>query len=201
MARSRLVVVKLGGSLLGWEEFPRRLDAYLGIARDEKIVIVVGGGRAADFIRALDSMHGIGEKRSHGLALRSLDLTAHIVAALVSDLTVVERPEALAEAWERGTIPVLAPRWFVETVDRRCGDPLPESWRVTTDSIAARVAEWLGAGELRLMKSTGLNEPLSRLAAAQTGLVDAAFPEVSRSVRKVAVVNLRATPPTTQYLD
>jgi aspartokinase-like uncharacterized kinase len=120
---------------------------------------------------------------------------------VVAGLVVVERPEEIPEAWERGTIPVLAPRWFIENVDRLARDPLPETWEVTTDSIAARVAVYLGAGELRLVKSAGLVGMRNRAEAARAGFVDPAFPAVSAPLARLAVVNLRADPPTTERLE
>ena len=50
---------------------------------------------------------------------------------------------------------MFAPRWFLENIDRVSARPLAESWEVTTDSIAARVAVSLGADELRLLKARG----------------------------------------------
>ncbi len=201
MDATRLVVIKVGGSLLGWDEFPARMNAYLESCRAERLVLVIGGGKAADFVRELDSLYRIGEKRSHGLALRALDLTAWIVAALVPGLVVVERPEELTQVWDSGLVPVLAPRWFTETLDRRTGSPLVESWEVTTDSIAARLAHDLRAGELRLLKSTGPGNARSRAQAAAIGLVDPAFPEVSASIPRLTLVNLRESPPTTNVLE
>jgi aspartokinase-like uncharacterized kinase len=201
VSRPRTVVIKVGGSLLGWDEFPTRLRDYLELSRSERVVLVMGGGRVADLVRELDSAYRIGEKRSHGLALRALDLTAHMVAALVPCLTVVERPEEVAGAWERGLVPVLAPSWFMENVDRHSPNPLDESWSVTSDSIAARAAELLGADELRLLKSAAPVGLDGRSAASRGGYLDPAFPGASAPFRRLAVVNLRGNPPTTDYLD
>ena len=201
MAVGRLIVVKVGGSLLGWAEFPSRLRAELDRHAGDRRVLVVGGGKGADFIRELDSLHGIGEKRSHRLALRVLDVTAHLAAALVPGLEVVEGPEGLPGAWGRGSVPVLAPRRALEDHDGDALGPLPECWAVTTDSIAARVAEVLGADELRLLKSTGLGGITDRGGAARAGVVDRYFPTASARLRRVTVVNLRGDPPTVEVLD
>jgi 5-(aminomethyl)-3-furanmethanol phosphate kinase len=200
---SRTVVVKVGGSLLGWPEFPSRLRLYLDRSRHERQVLIVGGGRAADLIRELDALHNLGESRSHALALRALDLTAHLVAALVPGLSVIERPDELDDVWRRGRVPLLAPRWFMEMIDRNSSEPLLESWEITTDSIAARVALHLSAEELRMLKSRGAGglKRKSRAEAALAGLVDPGFPRASASCPRVAIVNLRADPPTIDYLE
>ena len=73
MSGNRIVVIKVGGSLILWKEFPRRLRSYFNDVRAEAVrpVLIVGGGRVANFVRELDSVHLIGEERSHGLALRA----------------------------------------------------------------------------------------------------------------------------------
>jgi len=74
----------------------------------------------------------------------------------------VEGETEIAAALTAGRIPVLAPfRWL------KTADPLPHSWEVTSDSIAAWLTGALGARRLVLVK------PASRQPASQ--LVDAHF--------------------------
>jgi aspartokinase-like uncharacterized kinase len=183
-------LIKVGGSLLEWPGLPASLSGYLAERRGERLVLLAGGGAAADFVRRLDEQHGLGEERSHALALRSLDLTAHALASLIETLIVVEDASGIESAWAEGRIPVLAPRIFLEE-DDRSADPLPHSWDVTSDSIAARVAVRLGARELVLLKSAAMPSTMGRKEAARAGLVDAAFPEAAREVTHVLVRNLR----------
>jgi hypothetical protein len=71
------------------------------------------------------------------------------------------------------------------------GTRLHASWDVTSDSIAARVAEVRGAAELVLLKST-LRSDLSSLTEwANAGLVDAFFPQAAVKLPRVRLVNLR----------
>ena len=192
MASSKpLVVVKVGGSLLGWPPLPGRLSAYLGGRAGDRLVLVVGGGGAADWVRGLDRDHGLGEGRSHELALRALDLTAHALAAVVPGLDVVERVGDFAACWASGRVPVLAPRGFLDEDERTAADPLPRSWDVTTDAISARLAVRLGAGELALLKSAPLPPGADRAEAARLGLVDPAFPGVARPLGLVTYCDLR----------
>jgi hypothetical protein len=153
--------------------------------------LIVGGGRAADLVRDLDRTHALGEERSHALALRALDLSAHLLAALSPGLVVVDDPAILPIAWDSRRIPLLPPRRFLETVDASSADPLPMSWRVTTDSIAARLAVHLAARELVLLKSAPLPIGTTRAAAARLGLVDPSFPAVARPLATVTYLNLR----------
>ncbi len=184
------VVVKVGGSLLTWPGLRHGLSAYWQTRRPWRPVVIVGGGGAADLVRDLDRIHGLGEDRSHHLALCALELTARLLAGLMPGLEVVERPDELASVWDAGRIPILSPRRFLED-DADRPDSLPETWEATTDSIAARVARQLGAAELALLKSTPLPPGTDRASAARLGLVDPLFPVVARGLRCVTYRNLR----------
>ena len=185
-----VVVVKVGGSLLDWPELPGRLSAYLESRRADRLVVIVGGGRFADALRALDALQGLGEARSHALALRVLDLTAHLLASLLPGLAAVDDLDDLPSAWSSGLVPVLAPRRFLDA-DDRSPDPLPHAWTTTTDAIAARVAVRLEAEELALLKSVSLPNGCDRAEAARLGLVDPEFPWASKGVPVVTFLALR----------
>ena len=74
-------------------------------------------------------------------------------------------------------MPVLAPsRWL------RTADPLPHSWEVTSDSIAAWVAGEIGANHLVLVKPPGVG------AQASHELVDAYFERALPSSVKPVIV-------------
>ena len=153
----RVAVVKVGGSLLGWPGLPGRLRAFLedrqetGLA--EAVVLIAGGGGAADWIRSLDREHGHGEATAHGLAVRALDLTAAVLASLLRRSIVVEELAGLAAAWDSGLTPILAPRKVLDEIERRGNALFPASWDFTSDSIAALIAAHLGAVSLVLLKS------------------------------------------------
>ncbi len=187
---NRPVVIKVGGSLLDWPGLPDRLAAYIEARRADRLVLVVGGGRFANALRHLDSTHSLGEARSHQLALRVLDVTALVLATMVPGLVVVDEIQGISDAWSRGVVPVLAPRRFLDD-DDRSPDPLPHSWSTTTDSIAARIAVRLGAGELVLLKSAHLPQGCNRSDAARLGLVDPEFPGASAGIPVVTFHRIR----------
>ncbi|MDR3637463.1 MAG: uridylate kinase [Isosphaeraceae bacterium] len=185
-------VIKVGGSLLDWPELPARLSYYLKERAAERLVIVAGGGAAADVVRGLDRVHGLGEERAHDLALRALDFTAHVLASAVTGLDAVDDEAELSRVWGLARTPVFAPRRLLESDEKRSGRALPHTWDVTTDSIAAYVAQRLGAPELVLLKSAPLPRAGSAESAARAGLVDAHFPAVAQHVERVFLLNLRA---------
>jgi aspartokinase-like uncharacterized kinase len=193
------VVIKVGGSLLDWPGLPARLAEVLA-GQTRPVVLIVGGGRAADWVRDLDRWHGLGEEPAHALALHALDLTAHLLAALVPGLEVVPGIDVLGAVWRSDRLPILAPRTFLEEEDRLAPDPLPRSWAVTSDSIAARVAVRLDAEELLLLKSAPLPPGTGRAEAARLGLVDPTFPAVARGLGCVLYLNLRHPAAITQPL-
>ena len=97
--------------------------------------------------------------------------------------------------WPGGEVGVLNAWHFVRDDDTN-PDALPHNWRVTSDAIAARVAEIDGLARLVLLKSVDLQEGLSWREAAERGLVDPMFGEiVERAKLSVQWVNFRC------YLD
>ncbi len=184
---SDTVVIKVGGSLLDWSKLPVTLSEYLRKRAHERLLLIVGGGAIVDVIRTLDRAHQLGEERSHELALHALDLTAQVLITLIPGLCVIDDPEERTRAWERDLIPILAPRRFLERDERSSPDPLAHSWNVTSDAIAARVAERIGAKELVLLKST----PIPDGDPVRCGVVDPAFFDTARALDRVFYLNLR----------
>jgi 5-(aminomethyl)-3-furanmethanol phosphate kinase len=199
--RPSLTVIKVGGSLLDWPGLPGRLTEFLDGRRTskpaERLALIAGGGPAADLIRTLDRIHGLGDQTAHVLALHALDLTAIVLAAIVPGSQAVDRIEALTGAWDAGVVPILAPRPFLSVIDQPGSgsglDPLPASWDVTSDSIAARIAVYLEADALIMLKSASLPPGASRDidTAARLGFVDPTFPAAARAMPRVAYLNLR----------
>lgn len=84
-------------------------------------------------------------------------------------------------------------RDFLRDHEPACaGPPLPQNETVTSDSIAARLADVIAADELVLLKSRDAlpSATLDQLSAA--GYVDSCFPRVARSLNSVRLVNPRA---------
>jgi aspartokinase-like uncharacterized kinase len=185
-----MIVVKVGGSLFDLPDLGRRLRSLLtaGInpAARHEVVLVPGGGPAADVVRRLDRCHGLGDAVAHELALRAMTLSAHFLAALL-------------EAAGAGPVPVASrpagPLTILDAFGFALGDPvLPASWDATSDSVAARVAVVLGADELVLLKSVTLPEPVDWEETARAGHVDPLFAQMTRTIPRVRVVNLRTCP-------
>ena len=155
------IVVKLGGSL------SLRLPELVPILRDARrpVLVVPGGGQFADMIRKLQ----IGdESAAHWMAVAAMEQYGWFVASYGLEptdvLAVPERPAVL--------LPYKCMR------DR---DPLPHSWDITSDTIAAWIAGVLGLDLVVLKSVDGITIDGITLAKIQepveTDVVDPCFLE------------------------
>src|SRR5205823_2457906 len=88
-----LAVVKVGGSLYDMPDLGPRLRAWLRAEAGPDVLLVPGGGPAADVVRDLDRIHRLGEEDAHWLALGALQMNAMFLALLLSPADVITRPE------------------------------------------------------------------------------------------------------------
>ena len=129
----RPVVVKLGGSVVRSAELPAWLDVIAASRRP--IVIVPGGGALADEVRAAQARLGFGDAAAHRMALLAMDQLAWAVGSLRAGFEVGDSEDALCASLAHGRVAVWAPYSLV--ADR---SDIPQSWTVTSDSLAL----WLG---------------------------------------------------------
>jgi aspartokinase-like uncharacterized kinase len=184
------VVVKVGGSLFDLPGLRERLASFLSVLEQREILLVAGGGPAAEFVRVLDRNHRLGEEAAHWLAVRSLGLTAHALAAMLPSAAVVDCLPECRPLWVSGVWPILDLFAFAQADEAHAG-ALPHSWDVTSDSLAARVAEVAEARELILLKSVTLPSPPDWTDASRRGHVDAHFPRMIARGVKARAINLR----------
>ena len=125
------LVVKVGGSLFD------RVAPLLDILREvgRPVLIVPGGGKFADLVRRL----AVSDTSAHWMAIAGMEQFGWYIAS--HGIPAVASPVLPAEAT------VLLPYCAL-----RKADPLPHSWNVTSDTIAAWVAYELST-DLILLKS------------------------------------------------
>ena len=194
-----MTVAKVGGSLFDLADLRSRLTAWLARVPGEDVVLVPGGGAAADVVRGLELVHHLSEETCHWLALRMLTVNAHFLSAL---LGVPVRPSPTepgqsdpapgraAGSFRPRSVVVLDAWGFCQS-DEGTGGALAHSWRVTSDSVAARVA-WVAGARLALLKSTDRPPGWTWEQTAAAGLVDESFPSVVAAGNvSVEWVNLR----------
>lgn len=193
-----LALVKVGGSLYDLPDLASRLREWLAAEVDAGFdaLLVPGGGAMLDRLRTLDRLHGLGEAKSHWLALRALTANAHFLAALLSSTHRKIEVRSPPRLEDKMSISILDVHEFARIDEERAGR-LPPTWDVTSDSLAARAAVVFGAARLTLLKSVTIPAEMDWREAAARGFVDARFAETLRQASsdlQVRAVNLRTWP-------
>jgi aspartokinase-like uncharacterized kinase len=196
------VVVKVGGGLLrdeGLEGLRRGCADAVALAARRPVLVVPGGGPFADAVRAVDAQLGLADDVAHLLALRAMDQLGVLLRGLLPSaelLSGLTAPRTLALLQ---TAPAFAGR-----------DDVPESWAVTSDSLAILAAGAIGAEEAVLLKpvagvlarwpsddrggGAGGWDPIPVLTAAElealqaSGAGNAVDPYLAEAVRRTGVV-------------
>ena len=171
-------VVKLGGSLVNSEELPRWLEV-IATAGAGKAVLVPGGGPWAEEVREAQKHEGFDDRVAHRKALRAMEQYGHVLAATRPGLVAADSVAAIREVLRNSQVPVWMPYEMV------VADLLiPENWNVTSDSLAAWLADKLNATALLLVKSFAIAQsqpPIEDMV--RRGWVDPAFPQFTSSGR------------------
>lgn len=165
------VVVKVGGGLLramGMDGLRRGCDEVRELARGRPVLVVPGGGPFADAVRDVDAQVGLGDAAAHALALRAMDQLGVLLAPMLPEAELIDRLVAPASLGLLLAAPAFAGR-----------PDIPESWDVTSDSLAVLAAGAIGAEEAILLKPV------------EGGAVDRYLPEAVR--RTGVIVTVRAT--------
>jgi aspartokinase-like uncharacterized kinase len=158
-----LTVVKVGGGL-GDDALPALCTALGELGARHPLLVVPGGAGFADAVREADRRFGLSAATAHRMAILGMEQFGWLLSELIPG---AERSADLDVA-RAGRARVLLP----------AGVPLeglPASWDVTSDSIAAWVADRIGAGRLVLVKAVdGLfadwparGKPLAQLTVAE----------------------------------
>jgi aspartokinase-like uncharacterized kinase len=164
-----VIVVKLGGSLAETASLPGWLAALEG--GRGRAVVVPGGGAFADAVREEQRRHRFADRAAHRMGLLAMEQYGLMLADLLPCLAPCRDEAAIRAALAAGEVALWLP-YEMAAADRA----IPESWDVTSDSLAAWLAERLGAARLVLVKSVAASPPLEPATLAAAGMVDAAFP-------------------------
>jgi aspartokinase-like uncharacterized kinase len=193
MIKTPVCVVKVGGSLLDWPELPQRLLHFLERRKasepDVRLALLCGGGDFADSVRRYDRIHRFGDWAAHRLAVQSMDLASTVLFCLLRNCRGVSTIAMLDEDFPE--FAMLLPTGNLEELDFERRAPMPLSWDVTSDTIAAWIASELPGRSLVLVKSAPLPRGATRDVAAQLNLVDPYFPLISCALDRVEYLHLR----------
>lgn len=177
--------------------------------------IVVGGGQAANLVREWDEVWGLGEQRSHRMAVFAMTWNAKRRFGHHPNFVTVRDVKSLPVSGKPAVI--LAEPFLRSVTELPCHTALPETWDLTSDSIAAFVADILDAEQLVMLKSVNcpvncigspsvatkadLGSPLGGVVdvsdfgmlklLADKGLVDVEFPRYASKIPVVGWCNFR----------
>lgn len=191
--RPSIRVVKVGGSLLDWPELPKALAEWIQSQPTSVHLLIAGGGSLAQAIWQASRAFALPDDAAHWLCIDALSVTARLLAEVVSGVQLVSQFDALKERARNavtGAVVCDCNSFLREHEHHSHGHVLPCDWTVSSDSIAARLAEVLPADELVLLKSA--DAPAAAIQdLANIGYVDELFPAFSKSGFQIRFINLR----------
>jgi aspartokinase-like uncharacterized kinase len=171
-------VVKIGGSLSESDDLSAWLDVLAVLGRGQ-VVIVPGGGPFADQVRRSQARWGFDDVAAHHMALLAMEQYGRMLAGIRPEFKCTPTLAEIRQALSDRHVPVWLPSQLAG-----CAQDVPASWDLTSDSLAAWLANALAAECLILLKSVQPTESVvSAAALADCGLVDPLFPAFTSHAR------------------
>ena len=143
--------MKIGGSLLKYPvELSRLCNRLADLSGELDLLLVPGGGVFADVIRDVYTRFKLPENIAHQMAILSMDQYGILIQSLSQvSSQIIENIDDSKKCFEEHKIAILQVSNIMKSENR-----LPKSWSVTSDSIAAWMAQLIDAKRLLLIKST-----------------------------------------------
>jgi aspartokinase-like uncharacterized kinase len=139
-------ILKIGGSLSKNKSTLLKLFNELHkLSKIHKLLVVPGGGHFADKVRRIYHKFNISEDVAHWSAIFAMDQMGFFFSDFHPNIRIVDEIEE-AKQTGHGMIPILIPAKMM--LD---DDPLPHSWDITSDSIAAYIAHITGTKKMLIL--------------------------------------------------
>ena len=178
-------VIKLGGSLAQANTLLNCLDKIDNNYAQQKIVIVPGGGAFADQVRLAQNQWQFNDSTAHKMAILAMQQMALLIHGLKDHWPIVESTTLITEQLKMHNVLIWSPD--IKGLDAH---HIPESWDITSDSLAAWLANKLSAEQLTLVKSTPIDPNLNLQKLSQMAIIDKSFCDfVTDSTFKIDVVH------------
>lgn len=163
-----LTVVKVGGSFARSKQLDE-IAAQLTQGGGE-VVVVPGGGPFAEAVRREQQKIGFDDRAAHKMALLAMVQFGTLLVSRNPRLVPATGPDAIQKARENGRVPVWMPLGLLSGQAH-----VPESWDMTSDSLAAWFAAQIKAERIIYVKRAAPRSLLlSDLVAA--GVLDPLTP-------------------------
>jgi aspartokinase-like uncharacterized kinase len=189
-------VIKLGGSLLTMPNLQEVFHQWCSDHPHPLTLIIVGGGDIVEAVRTMDAANRLPEDFAHWVCIDLMQHTARIAHQILGNVELFETREELQQPFtgsrKDSTSPIIAIVQISLCFQR--GFPnmgLPDSWEVTSDTLAAAFGEMYAAKELVVMKSSDPPSYDELQDLADAGFVDPHFPDIAEDIEQVRFVNLR----------
>ncbi len=147
-----LRVIKLGGSLLTLPDWHERFLRWLATEPPATNLLLIGGGELVDVLRREHQRYPYTERQMHFAALAAMEINAQLAQARLPHALLANPntcPQTLP-APPSIVIVKVTEWWHSSTKDGEL--VFEESWRITSDSLAAGIAVQENC-ELVLLKS------------------------------------------------
>lgn len=171
-----VTIVKLGGSLAHTPQCTAWLEVLA--AWGGTLILVPGGGPFADGVRVAQAAMRLDEATAHRMALLAMEQFGIALAAHARVFALADSRDELDSALHARAIPVWLPAKMVLAAPE-----VPETWEMTSDSLAAWLAGIFGARRLLLIKSLDLKGPAPADELAAGKIVDPMFPRFAAASR------------------
>jgi aspartokinase-like uncharacterized kinase len=180
-----MIVIKLGGSLSRSDALINCLDTVEKNYQGRAVVIVPGGGAFADQVRLAQQHWQFNDISAHRMAILAVQQMALLFNGLKPDFAIAPSVTAIQNPLNRKKIVIWSPD--ITELDNA---GIKASWDITSDSLAAWLANTLSATELILVKSAEIDNGLNLQQHAQQHLIDKAFCDfVSQATFKIQIIN------------
>lgn len=193
----RVRVIKLGGSLLTMPNLKHKFQKWCRENPHPFTLILVGGGPVVDAVRQVHRANSLSDEFAHWVCIDLLQHTARIAHEILGNADLVETRADLEQLFSgsqvNSTTPIISIVQVAICFARVYPNMgLPESWDVTSDSLAAAFSASYAAEELVVMKSCDApNDGLDLESLADFGFVDPYFADLAADIDQVRFVNLQ----------
>lgn len=180
-----MVVIKLGGSLAKTGGLRECLDKIEQRYRSRAAVIVPGGGAFADQVRLAQTIWRFDDGIAHRMAILAMQQMALLFYGLKPRFSIAGSASSITHQISQKNTVIWSPEPAeLEQAGVKAG------WDITSDSLAAWLANKLSADELILIKSAIIDQEQDLAELARQEVVDQAFCDfVSGSTYKISILN------------
>ena len=177
-----MIVIKLGGSLLSDKTALKQCLTTIASSHHTKIVIVPGGGVFADQVRVAQQQWQFDDVTAHQMAILAMQQMALLLNSIKPEFLLTDK---IVDINNTSLVTIWSPdKAELDNVG------IKASWDISSDSLAAWLANQLLAQELILVKSAAIPDTASIDEMQQLNLVDKAFKQYTQATTyKITLLN------------